>query len=313
MKPLFVGSFYWTEGEILYVRRLRVSNKVRLTLSGKVKPRYASYDPLLIPVQPYKNTVLACSRCGSVEYRPDTCPSPNPDLCSICGKIVPLTDGARAPHECMPRCALCAGPHVTGDRHWAQPPATNPIAPRILLGGFRVFPTRPNSGRTSGQEDCCGAGFARTGQTESALTWTQACCPEELVMVQPRPEMTSGERLGRWSLCVCALMIPLPTPPAPSTLTCELIEFRQLQAQEAALMQAVKALANPSSSANRTPSGQVPEAMDSAPSEQRDTAELLAPIEARLSSLEVRMASIVTTIDYPLSAALQTVLTAYRA
>ncbi|KAH6931429.1 hypothetical protein HPB50_024397 [Hyalomma asiaticum] len=47
--------------------------------------------------------------------------------------------------------------------------------------------------------------------------------------------------------------------------------------------------------------------MDSAPSQQRDTAELLAPIEARLSSLEVQMASIVTTIEDRLAAALQTV------
>lgn len=102
-------------------------------------------------------------------------------------------------------------------------------------------------------------------------------------------------------------MIPQPTPPAPSSLTCEQIAFRQLQAQVAALTQAVRALANPSSSANTTPSGQAPEAMDSAPSQQRDTAELLAPIEARLSSLEAQMASIVTTIEDRLAAALQTV------
>ncbi|KAH6941970.1 hypothetical protein HPB50_026064 [Hyalomma asiaticum] len=47
--------------------------------------------------------------------------------------------------------------------------------------------------------------------------------------------------------------------------------------------------------------------MDSAPSQQRDTAELLAPIEAHLSSLEAQMASIVTTIEDRLAAALQTV------
>ncbi|KAH6941283.1 hypothetical protein HPB50_015743 [Hyalomma asiaticum] len=68
------------------------------------------------------------------------------------------------------------------------------------------------------------------------------------------------------------------------------------------------ALANPSSSANTTPSGQAPEAMHSAPSQQRDTAELLGPIEARLSSLEARMASIVTTIEGRLAAGLQSVL-----
>ncbi|KAH6938183.1 hypothetical protein HPB50_007355 [Hyalomma asiaticum] len=59
-------------GDILHVRRLGTSHKVRLTFSGKVKPRYVSYDALLIPVQPYKKTVPACSRCGSVGHRPDT-------------------------------------------------------------------------------------------------------------------------------------------------------------------------------------------------------------------------------------------------
>ncbi|KAL1445267.1 hypothetical protein MTO96_045114 [Rhipicephalus appendiculatus] len=47
--------------------------------------------------------------------------------------------------------------------------------------------------------------------------------------------------------------------------------------------------------------------MDSAPSEHRDTAAHLAPLEARLGSLESQMASIVTTIEDRLAAALQTV------
>ncbi|KAH7965855.1 hypothetical protein HPB49_011487 [Dermacentor silvarum] len=70
-------SLYWPEGEILHVRRLGTSNKVRLTFSGKEKPRYVSYDALLIPVQPYKKTVRACGRCGSVGYGPTPAPAPN--------------------------------------------------------------------------------------------------------------------------------------------------------------------------------------------------------------------------------------------
>ncbi|KAH9360233.1 hypothetical protein HPB48_001602 [Haemaphysalis longicornis] len=124
-------SLYWPEGEILHVRRLVTSNKVRLTFSGKVKPRYVSYDALLIRVQPYKKSVPACGRCGSVGHRPGACPGPKPDLCGICGKAVPLTDGARAPNECTPRCALCAGSHVTGDRRckerYRAPPPRRPL------------------------------------------------------------------------------------------------------------------------------------------------------------------------------------------
>ncbi|XP_049515033.1 nascent polypeptide-associated complex subunit alpha, muscle-specific form-like [Dermacentor silvarum] len=95
--------------------------------------RYVSYGALLIPVQPYKKTVPACGRCGSVGHRADSCPRPKPDLCGICGKAVPLTDGARAPHECTPRCALCAGPHVTADRcckeRYRTPPPKSPTPP----------------------------------------------------------------------------------------------------------------------------------------------------------------------------------------
>lgn len=103
-------------------------------------------------------------------------------------------------------------------------------------------------------------------------------------------------------------MIPNPKPPTPSTPTREQIAIRQLQAQVASLTQAVEALANRLPSANPTPSGQAPEAMDSAPSEHRDTTALLAPIEARVSSLEAHVASIVTTIEDRLAAALQTVV-----
>lgn len=76
----------------------------------------------------------------------------------------------------------------------------------------------------------------------------------------------------------------------------------------ASLTQAMEALVNRSPPLpTSTPSGPAPEAMDSAPSEQRDCTALLAPIEARLSNLEGQMASIVTTIEDRLAAAIQTV------
>lgn len=107
-------NLYWPDGKTLHVRRLGTSNKVRLTFSGQVKPRYISYDALLMPVQFYKKTVPACSRCGSFGHRPDACPSPKPEVCGICGKAEPLTNGTRAPHECTPRCAVCRTPRHLG-------------------------------------------------------------------------------------------------------------------------------------------------------------------------------------------------------
>ncbi|KAH6929538.1 hypothetical protein HPB50_002620 [Hyalomma asiaticum] len=343
-------SLYWPEGEILHVRRLGTSNKVRLTFSGKVKPRYVSYDALLIPVQPYKKTVPACSRCGSVGHRPDTCPGPKPDLCGICGKAVPLTDGSRAPHECTPRCALCAGPHVTVDRRckerYRAPPPKPPTPPPVVQAGARkrkrrrrrkprkldhrappqgaqpsatnpIVPPHPGAGaigsslRGPTPDEPPVKRFA-AGQASPAPAKPNPPLPGPKPAAQGNSSWSNLVRKGPQvsgsggaASASPPSMIPQPTPPAPSSLTCEQIAFRQLQAQVAALTQAVKALANPSSSANTTQSGQAPEAMDSAPSQQRDTAELLAPIEAR--SLEAQMAFIVTTIEDRLAAALQTV------
>ncbi|KAH7970655.1 hypothetical protein HPB49_013270 [Dermacentor silvarum] len=142
---------YWPEGEILHIRRLGTTNKVRLTFSGKVKPRYVTYDALLILVHPYKKTIPACSQCGSVGHRPDACPGPKPDLCGTCGNTVPLMDGARAPHECTPKCAICAGPHVTGDRsckeRYRAPPPKSPTPPLEIqpdpTKGKRQRPRKP--------------------------------------------------------------------------------------------------------------------------------------------------------------------------
>ncbi|KAH9384371.1 hypothetical protein HPB48_026378 [Haemaphysalis longicornis] len=157
-KPHFVRAFTGLKDEILHVRRLGTCNKVRLTFSGKVKPRYVSYDALLIPVQPYKKTVPACGRCGSVGHRPDACPGPKPDLCGICGKAVPLTDGARAPHGCTPRCVLCARSHVTGDRRckerYRAPPPKPPTPPSEGQAGRKKRKRRrPRKPRKSGSRE----------------------------------------------------------------------------------------------------------------------------------------------------------------
>ncbi|XP_075750068.1 uncharacterized protein LOC142814729 [Rhipicephalus microplus] len=102
-----------------------------------VKPWYVSYDALLIPVQSYNETVPSCSRCGSVGHQSDACPSTKPDICGMYGKAVPLTDGARAPHECTPRCTLCAGPRVTGNRCCKE--------------RYRALPPKPHNAPSKGQ------------------------------------------------------------------------------------------------------------------------------------------------------------------
>ncbi|KAH9379651.1 hypothetical protein HPB48_009399 [Haemaphysalis longicornis] len=318
---------------------------------GTVKPRYLSYDALLIPVQPYKKTVPASGRCGSVGHRPDACPGPKPYLCSICGKAVPLTDGARAPHECTPRCALCAGSHVTGDRrckerYRAPPPKTS--TPRLegQAGRKKRKRRRPRKPRRSGSRElpqgaqppainpdppprpgAVAIGPSRRGPTpdgpaaKKPNTGQAPHAPSK--QNQPSPELKpAAQGDSSWAARVrkgsqvsgsggaafspTPYVISQPKPPTPSTPTREQIEFRRLQAQVTSLTQTVQALANRSSSPNSTPLGQAPEVMDSSPSEHRETAANLGPLEERLSNLEAQIASIGTMIENRLAAALQT-------
>ncbi|KAH7978080.1 hypothetical protein HPB49_004431 [Dermacentor silvarum] len=110
------SSLQWRQGEILEIRKFGTSNKARLTLSGKEKPRYVHYEAVLIQGRPYQRTIPACGHCGVVGHRIDACPGPRPDKCGVCGQPAQLLDGAHASHECTPKCSLCGGAHATGDR-----------------------------------------------------------------------------------------------------------------------------------------------------------------------------------------------------
>ncbi|XP_037505884.1 uncharacterized protein LOC119382246 [Rhipicephalus sanguineus] len=342
--------FYWPEGEILHIRRLGTSNKVRLTFAGKVKPRYVTYDALLIPVQPYRKTVPACNQCGSVGHRPDACPGPKPDLCDTCGNTVPLMDGARAPHECTPKCALCAGLHVTGDRccrerYRAPPPKPSTLPPENQTGSKKRKkrwrtrkPRKPTTGTspqgaqapatkpTPPPQPGAGApGPSKRGPTPAgppAARSTSSQGSPASPTPHPLPPLPAAQGDATWAAHVrqgpqvsgsggaASQTVPPQNPPKPPTSsapTREQFEIKQLRAQVASLTRAMEALANRPPPPNPTPSGQAPEAMDSASSEQRDTTAILAPIEARLNSLEGQVASIVTTIEDRLAAALQTV------
>ncbi|KAH8020351.1 hypothetical protein HPB51_000984 [Rhipicephalus microplus] len=90
----------------------------------------------------------ACRRCGFVANRPGACPGPKRDVYGICSRAVPLTDGARAPHECTLRCARSAGPHVSGDwcckkRYRAPPPKPHNASPEGQAGPKKRNCRRP--------------------------------------------------------------------------------------------------------------------------------------------------------------------------
>ncbi|KAH7971242.1 hypothetical protein HPB49_020687 [Dermacentor silvarum] len=175
---------------------------------------------------------------GAVPLGIGPTPAPAPNETSA-ASAVPLTDGARTPHECKPRCALCAGPHVSADRcskeRYRPPPPKSPTPPpEGQAGPKKPHPPSPKPKPTA-KGDLSWATRVRQGPQVSGSGGAAS----------PPPPST----------------IPHPKPLTPSTPTREQIAIRQLQAQVTSLTQAVEALATRWPSANTTPSGQAPEAI----------------------------------------------------
>ncbi|KAH9372288.1 hypothetical protein HPB48_015636 [Haemaphysalis longicornis] len=232
-------SLYWPEGEILHVRRLATSSKVGLTFSGKVKPRYVSYDALVIP--PAAGVAL-------LDIDPTPVPAPNLTFAASAerrghSRMAPVPHMSVRPagsHDNGDRCSVAIGPSRRG------PTPDGPTAKKPNTGQAPPAPSKPN---------------------------------------QSSPEIKpAAHRDSSWAARI----------------------QKGSQAQVASLTETVEALANRSFSPNSTPLGQAPEAMNSSPSEHRVTAANLGPLEERLSNLEAQMASIGTTIENRLAAALQT-------
>lgn len=109
----------WRAGTIVEIRKFGTSNKARITFAGKEKPRYVHYDNMVVAVQTYYKTIPACIQCGVVGHRADACPNLQPNTCGLCGLQAPLVEGVRDPHNCVPRCSVCGGAHVTNSRECA--------------------------------------------------------------------------------------------------------------------------------------------------------------------------------------------------
>ncbi|KAH7983711.1 hypothetical protein HPB52_013802 [Rhipicephalus sanguineus] len=107
------SELHWPQGTILAARKLGDSTAAVVTFEGTKLPRFLFYHCVATYVRPYKKTVPACTRCGTIGHRPSVCPHPNPDRCAKCGTLAAegLTD-----HDCHPKCLLCQGAHETGAR-----------------------------------------------------------------------------------------------------------------------------------------------------------------------------------------------------
>ncbi|KAH6930798.1 hypothetical protein HPB50_019322 [Hyalomma asiaticum] len=339
-------SLHWRDGEITHIRRLGTSNKVRLTFSGKVKPRYVHYDALLIPVQQYKKTVPACGLCGSIGHRPDACPGPKPDICGLCGSAAALVDGARAPHECAPRCSLCAGPHVTGDRTCKARYREPRPPPKAVPSGPRPKGKKKKKSKEKNRSTKDGTSSTNLTQLRPPQPGAGAGGPEYRGPTQdgPPPRVTTenggpensnsaktpnGSRpaakgdQGSWASRVhhgpqvssqsrvAPSLSPSPasqpnTPPL--NLSREQLEITKLREQVAFLTQKLASAELSQAGPNTSNKTQAAEEMESTPSEQGLQEPGSTSFEARLSALESQMVARLTAIENRFSAALQAAL-----
>ncbi|KAH6921639.1 hypothetical protein HPB50_003840 [Hyalomma asiaticum] len=147
------NKIQWRAGQLADIRKLGNSNVAALTFVGKVVPRFVHYNSEVTLVRAYKRTIPACVRCGTVGHRTDICPSPDNDKCGLCGVTVPTTDGVKAPHECIPSCAVCGQAHATNSRDckgkFRQLKVSGPKAKRPKHPSTRL-PNQTPSHQTSG-------------------------------------------------------------------------------------------------------------------------------------------------------------------
>ncbi|KAH7955557.1 hypothetical protein HPB52_001363 [Rhipicephalus sanguineus] len=137
------SELYWPRGTILAVRKLGESAAAVVTFEGTKLPRFLFYHCVATYIRPYKKTVPACTRCGTIGHRPPECPHPTPTQCAKCGIPAPegLTD-----HDCHLKCLLCHGAHETGTSGCAvkyrktKPPSTS-RGPTSSSEGTRMHQT----------------------------------------------------------------------------------------------------------------------------------------------------------------------------
>ncbi|CAN7939576.1 unnamed protein product, partial [Ixodes hexagonus] len=91
-------------------QRIGTSTTIIVAFEGPKVPNYVYYGGGLLRCTLYRKHYDVCRTCGKVGHRSDVCPTPDAKICLGCG--TPASQG----HQCTPKCKLCGGSHITGDR-----------------------------------------------------------------------------------------------------------------------------------------------------------------------------------------------------
>ncbi|KAH7955961.1 hypothetical protein HPB52_005288 [Rhipicephalus sanguineus] len=78
---------------------------VRARMLGQSQTALLHFEGPQLPQLP---TRQFCPICRTPGHRPDVCPNPTARACDVCHLPNP-----EAGHTCVPKCALCGGPHLT--------------------------------------------------------------------------------------------------------------------------------------------------------------------------------------------------------
>ncbi|KAG0434533.1 hypothetical protein HPB47_019032 [Ixodes persulcatus] len=91
-------------------QRIGLSTNIIVAFKGPKVPNYVCYRGGLLRCTLYRKHFDVCRKCGKVGHWADTCPTPEAKICIGCGAA------ASQGHQCTPKCKLCGGPHVRGDK-----------------------------------------------------------------------------------------------------------------------------------------------------------------------------------------------------
>lgn len=149
--------------KILSAKRLNTSNIVQILFDGQKVPFWVRYRSAVYRCKPFRRKTEACSLCWQAGHRPDVCPSAQSTTrCSTCGTVNPPD-----PHQCVPRCIVCEGPHLTGSADCPrrfQPRKRNPTYAQMAAKDQGHGPTssrKPSTPPNSRQE-----GLANTPRSQ---------------------------------------------------------------------------------------------------------------------------------------------------